>query len=395
MRYSPFVDRIAGEGARAWEIHYRAVKRVRAGEDVIVLSVGDPDFETPAPVVAAAKNALDRGRTHYADIVGELPLRQAIARHHRSITGQEVGPEQIVVLAGAQCALFAAAMCVLGPGDEVVAPEPMYVTYEAVVGATGATLKTVPLRPERAFHLDPEELRAAIGPRTRAILLNSPNNPTGAVMTRAETEAVAEIARAHDLWVLSDEVYASLVFTEDHVSIASLPGMAERTATINSLSKSHAMTGWRVGWMVGPRELAHHVANLALCMLYGSPPFIQDAALAALTKVDAEVARLHETIRARRDMVFDRLARVPGLSVHRPEGSMFMMVDVRRTRLSAFDFADRLLAAEAVAVLPGDAFGPHAAGHVRISLGLDESRLLDACDRIAAFVATLDRHEAG
>jgi arginine:pyruvate transaminase len=394
MRFSPFVERIAGEGSRAWEIHFRAMTRRRAGESVIVLSVGDPDFDTPAPVVAAAKQALDRGRTHYAEIVGELALRKAIAQRHHARTGQAVEPIQVVVMAGAQCALFASTLCVIGAGDEVVAPEPMYVTYEAVAGAAGAHLRTVPLRPERGFHLDPAELEAAIGPRTRAILLNSPNNPTGAVMTRAETEAVASIARAHDLWVLSDEVYASLTFTDDHVPIAGLPGMAERTVTISSLSKSHAMTGWRVGWLVGPADLARHVGNLALCMLYGCPPFIQDAALAALTEADDEVARLTATIRSRRDRVHGRLAQVPGLAAHRPEGSMFMMVDVRRTGLSAFDFADRLLAAEAVAVLPGDAFGPNAAGHVRISLGLDEATLDEACTRIARFVGSLGRARA-
>ncbi len=391
MKYSPLVERIGGDGSNAWEIHYRGMRRVRAGEDVIMLSIGDPDFDTPAPVVAAAKQALDRGRTHYPEIVGELPLRQAIADYHLKTNGQDAQPDQIVVLAGAQCALFAAAMCVLAPGDEVIALEPMYVTYEAVVGATGADLKMVPLRAERGFHLDPADLEAAIGPRTRAIMISSPNNPTGAVMTRAETEAIAAIARAHDLWVLSDEVYASLVFTDDRVSIASLPGMAERTATVSSLSKSHAMTGWRVGWVVGPVELARHVAKLALCMLYGSPPFVQDAALAALTDpvAIAEVARLHDTIRARRDLVFARLNQVPRLALHRPEGSMFMLLDVRQTGLSAFAFADRLLAEEAVAVLPGDAFGPNAEGHVRISLGLDASLLETACARMAAFVGRL------
>ena len=388
-RFSPLVDRIAGAGSRAWEIHFRAVQRLRAGEEIVLLSVGDPDFDTPAPVVAAAKHALDGGRTHYADIAGDPALRQAIARHHLSVTGQAVAPEQVVVLAGAQCALFASALCILAPGDEVLAPEPMYVTYEAVAGVAGATIRGVPLRPERGFHLDPAELEAAIGPRTRAILLNSPNNPTGAVMTRAETEAVAEIARAHDLWVLSDEVYASLCFTEDRVSIASLPGMAERAVTLSSLSKSHAMTGWRIGWMVGPRDLAAHVARLALCMLYGSPPFVQDAARVALEDpaVAVETARMKETLRARRDLVFEALSKAPGLAMHRPEGSMFMMLDVRGTGLSAQDFAAGLLEETGVAVLPGDAFGPHAAGHVRISLAVDADPLGRACGRIAAFAA--------
>jgi arginine:pyruvate transaminase len=268
LRYAERVAGLGGPAADAWAIHTEAVRRRRRGEDVILLSVGDPDFPSPAPIIEAAKASLDEGRTHYADVVGQQPLREAIAAQHERLSGQRVTADEVVVFAGAQCALFAALQCLVEPGDEVIVLEPAYVTYPATVAASGATLVPVPLRPRNHFHLDPADLEAALTPCTRAILWNSPNNPTGAVATRAEVEAVARVARERDLWVVSDEVYATLVYEGEHLAPASLPGMAERTVTVSSVSKSHAMTGWRLGWLVGPPHLALHAGNLALCMLY-------------------------------------------------------------------------------------------------------------------------------
>lgn len=386
MRFSSFVERIGGEGAAAWGIHSRAVERKRRGDDIILLSIGDPDFDTPAPVVDAAIAALRAGRTHYTDLVGEPELRRAIADHHSRTTGQPVGPDRVVVVAGAQCALFCAALCLVEPGDEIIVPEPMYVTYEAVIGATGARLVTVPLRPERGFHLDPRDLADAVTERTCAVLLNTPHNPTGAVMTRETLEAVADICIRHDLWLISDEVYSTLTFERPHVSPCGLPGMGERTITVNSLSKSHAMTGWRIGWLVAPAAMVPHVANLALCMLYGCPGFVQDAAVVALETELREVEVMREAYRTRRNLLHGRLNETPGLRCGRPEGGMFLMLDVREIGLSAYDFADGLLDATGVSVLAGDAFGPSAAGHVRISLCVPEDGLLEACDRIGRYV---------
>lgn len=385
MRYSSLVGRIGGEGAAAWDIHTRASRMRREGADVILLSVGDPDFDTPPPIVDAAIAALRNGRTHYGDVVGDHALRAAIAERHRATTGQQVGAENVVVMAGAQCALYSAAICVLDVGDEVIVPEPAYVTYDAVVGASGARMVHVPLRAEREFQLDPEDVARAITPGTRAVLVNSPHNPTGAVFPRKTFERLAELCRKHDLWLISDEVYATLAFEAEHVSPASLPGMAERTVTVSSLSKSHAMTGWRLGWAVVPAELAGHLGNLALCMLYGSPPFIQDAALAALGHPPQELEEMKAAYRRRCELVVRRLGNAPGLRCHRPQGGMFVMIDVRNSGLSSLDFAGRLLGAEGVAVLPAEAFGPSAVGHVRISLGTGDAELEDACARIRRF----------
>ncbi len=389
MRFSSLVERIGGEGAAAWDIHFQATERRRRGEDVIILSVGDPDFDTPVPIVDAAVASLRGGRTHYMPITGELELRAEIAAQHMRTSGQRVGPENVAVLAGAQCALFAAALCILDAGDEIVVPEPMYVTYEAVMGTAGARIVKVPLRADRYFALEPRDIAAAIPPPPRAILINSPNTPTGAMLSRRDWDAVAELCRTHDLWLLSDEVYASLVFEGEHVSPAALPGMAERTVTINSLSKSHAMTGWRVGWAVAPAELVPHLANLALCMLYGCPGFVQDAALAALRIGGGEVAAMRGIYKARRDLVHRRLSQVRGLGCHLPAAGMFMMVDIRGTGQSAYEFSEGLLAAQGVSVLAGEAFGPSAAGHIRLSLGTPEPQLEAACARIVTYAESL------
>ncbi|BAN49766.1 pyridoxal phosphate-dependent aminotransferase [Metapseudomonas resinovorans] len=389
MRFSDLTQRIAGDGAAAWNIHYRALERQARGDDILLLSVGDPDFDTPQPIVQAAVDSLLSGSTHYADVRGKLALRQRIATWHNQRSGQAVGADQVTVLAGAQCALYCVVQCLLNPGDEVIVAEPMYVTYEAVFGACGARVIPVPVRSENGFRIRAEDVAAAITPRTRALALNSPHNPSGASLPRGTWSALAELCIAHDLWMISDEVYSELLFEGEHISPASLPGMAERTATINSLSKSHAMTGWRVGWVVGSKELAGHLENLALCMLYGSPDFIQDAACVALEARLPELAAMREAYRQRRDLVCASLEGCPGLRALKPDGGMFVMVDIRATGLSAQDFADRLLDDHGVSVLAGEAFGPSAAGHIRLGLVLGSEPLTEACRRIALCAAEL------
>jgi len=389
MKFSHLTERISGDGARAWAVHAEAMRRRRAGQEVIVLSIGDSDFHTPPLIVEAAKASLDRGRTHYTDLIGDPPLRAAIARQQAARTGLPVGPDNVCVLAGAQCALFSATLCLLDAGEEIIVPEPLYVTYEAVVGAAGASLRRVPLRAEKGFRLQAADVAAAVGPRTRAVLINSPHNPTGAVIARAELEGLAEICRRHDLWLISDEVYASLVFEAEHVSPAGLPGMAERTVTVDSLSKSHAMTGWRLGWAIGPEALIGHLRHLSLCMLYGSPGFIQDAAVVALEEDHEALDEMRRAFRRRRDCLHRRLAQVPNLAAELPEAGMFLMVDVSRTGQSAQDFAFGLLEAERVSVLPGAAFGPQIASYVRINLGAHDAELEEAGRRIARYAGSL------
>lgn len=383
MRFSVLTQRITGEGAAAWQIHDRALAMREQGMDVLLLSVGDPDFDTPPAIVEAAVSSLWAGDTHYSDVRGLHTLRVGIARRHRQRCGQPVGAEHVIVLPGAQCAVYAVAQCLLNPGDEVIVAEPMYVTYEAVFGACGAKVVPVAVCPENGFRVEPADVARLVTPRTRAMLLNSPNNPSGASLPMSTWQALARLCIEHDLWLISDEVYSDLLYEGEHISPASLPGMAERTATINSLSKSHAMAGWRIGWVIGPEPLAKHLANLSLCMLFGLPDFVQRAAQVALEQDLPEVVQMHEEYRQRRDLVCAMLDGCPGLKPVRPDGGMFVMVDIRETGLGAQAFAEQLLDGYGVSVLAGEAFGPSAAGHIRIGLVVGQSRLKEACQRIA------------
>jgi arginine:pyruvate transaminase len=391
MQFSPLVGRIAGKGARAWNIHIDALRLRAAGRDVIFLTVGDPDQPPPEPVIAATVAALQGRKTGYSPILGNPELRAAIAARVERRTGTPTAAENVAIVPGTQAGLYSALQCLAGPGDEVIALEPTYATYEAVAGASGATLVTVPLRPETGFHPDLAALTRAVKPKTRGIWINSPHNPTGAVFTPDEIEWVAELCCRHDLWLLSDEVYEDLAFARPHLSPRSLPGMAERTVVVSSLSKSHAIPGFRLGWVIGPAELVQHLFNLVLCMLYGGPPFIQLGALAALTTDLPEVAALRGDYQRRAALFCGILAQAPNCRVTPPEGGMFVMLDIRGTGLSSEAFARALLDEEAVAVLPCDGFGPSGVGQLRLSLTSADARLAEAGKRIVGLAGRLAR----
>lgn len=386
MKYSSLVNRIAGTAADAWAVNREANKRKAEGRDVIVLSVGDHEFDTSAGIIGAAERSLANGRHHYSDAAGEVNLREAIVRHHRRTTGQAIDIDNIVVYPGAQAGLFAAGLCLFDAGDEVIIPEPMYATYEATIRSSGADIVPLPLSPEQGFQIDADALQAAITPRTKGLLLNTPHNPTGAMFGRDTLQGVADVCVANDLWVLSDEVYATMTYDAPHISPVSFPQLCERTVVISSMSKSHAMTGWRVGWVIAEQELAEHLENLSGCMLFGLAPFLQDAAAWALDNEQENVVAICDMYRRRRDELCSRLEAIPPLRLHRPEGSMFLMLDVRATDMNAQDFAWQLLEAQGVAVMPGDSFGAAGAGHVRLSLSAADDELERACDRIAEFL---------
>jgi arginine:pyruvate transaminase len=316
-------------------------------------------------------------------------LRKAIAQQHVERCGQLVHGENVIVTSGAQNALFCVAQCLCEQGDEVLVPEPMYLTYEASIRASGATLIPVPVDADNNFRINLTALQAAITPRTRAIFLATPCNPTGVVMRLEELQAIARLAQVHDLWVVSDEVYADLTFENAHVSIAALPNMAERTVTISSLSKSHAMAGWRLGWAVAPAPLIEHIANLLLCMMYGIPGFVQEAALEAIAQRKVVVPAMRAEYLKRRDIAYKLLGDVPGLDCRLAEAGMFMLIDIRDTGMSAHDFTWGLFRQTGVSVLDAQAFGPTARGFLRLGFVVGEERLTEACQRIASYVNTV------
>lgn len=391
VSFSSLVHRISGQRSTAWAVHHAGRQRQADGGDVIFLSIGDPDFATPEPIVERAVEALRSGDTHYTVAAGRPALRSAIADRFAARTGAPVDERNVVVVPGTQNALFATSLCLLEPGDEVISFDPMYVTYEATLCVGGAHLVPVAAPAEGGFRPDPALVESAITPRTKAIMLTTPANPTGVVASRTELQGLAELAIENDLWVIADEVYADLVYDGEHCSIAGIDGMAERTATVSSLSKSHAMTGWRCGWIIGPAELAQHVERLAMPMLYGIPGFVQEAAIRALTDADAIVDEMRATYRRRRDLVVDLLAEARNLPVLSPAAGMYVMVDVRAFAMTSAEFSWTLLDRKNVSALDAGAFGPSADGWLRLAFTVGEAELTEGCRRIVELTHELSR----
>ncbi|MCP4768863.1 MAG: aminotransferase class I/II-fold pyridoxal phosphate-dependent enzyme [Gammaproteobacteria bacterium] len=389
MRFSTLTDRVKGGAADSWDQHYLAKQASARGEDVIILSVGDPDFATPQAVIDRALQAMQEGDTHYTSIQGHVELREAIAARHRAASGQAIDADNVITTSGAQNALFACSLCLLDAGDEAIVLQPMYVTYEATVQASGATLVPVVLDSKNGFRLSREALLAAVSERTRAIFYASPSNPTGVALNREALELIAEVAQRHDLWVVADEVYSDFMYTGEFHHLASLPGMSERVVTIGSLSKSYAMSGWRVGWAIASPEMIANMDKLALCMLYGLPGFIQQAGAHALQHCEDNLARMREVYRRRRDMLYEAFSAMPGLEPLLPDAGMFMMVKVLGSGLSAPDFVRELYRATGVSVLDATAFGASAAGYVRVSCTVGDADLQRACERIKSFLEDL------
>ena len=389
--FSDRVHRIADEGSSAWDIHYAALAAVQTDPDVIVLSVGDPDFSTPSHIVNALSESAQAGDTHYTPILGIDELRDAVAQKLRSQGAVHIQRENIAIVAGAQNALFAAAQCTLELGDEVITFDPAYVTYEATVGAAGAKLIRVTGDAGNGFRPNIDALEKAITAKTRAIAFSNPNNPTGTAFTAGEFERINALAIKYDLWVWSDEVYADLVFEHQHQSISHFDQMNDRAICIGSLSKSHAMTGWRVGWIAGPAELIGHVENLSLCMLYGLPEFIQKAGAQAITHGELDVQQMRTTYCTRRDLLVSQLQGLSNVSLLIPQAGMFLLMDIRDTGLSSQDFVKGLYEQYNVSVLDGAAFSPALEGFLRLSFTNGETALIDACERIKIFINQLEK----
>jgi arginine:pyruvate transaminase len=389
VNFSSLVARVSGGGSTTWDIHFEALRRIREGKVTIMLTVGDPDQLAPVRIVEETVAALRSNHKGYSPIAGIASVRSAIAERIERRTGHSCRAENIIVVPGAQAGLYCVVQCLAESGDEVIVAEPIYATYDGVIGASGAVMINVPLLPERAYHPDIESIENAITPRTRVIWINSPHNPTGAVLDRDELMKIAEICERHDLWLLSDEVYEDLAYARPHSSVWSLPNMAERAVLVSSLSKTYAIPGYRFGWVAGPEILIKHIQSLLLCMSYGSPPFIQEGVLPALREDLPEMFELRNTYRRRATIMSGVLRSAHRCTVAEPEGGMFLFLDARDTGLDSWTFARMLLEQESVAVLPSDAFGPSASGHLRISLTAPESELLEAARRIVQFTRRL------
>ncbi len=371
MRYAEITDRLANLGGDKWAVHLHAVDRKARGENIVIASIGEPEIPADATLTQACIDALQAGRCGYSNGQGESDLLAAIADRHAA-RGLVVTPDNVLALPGTQTALYLAMTGLLNPGDEVLVGDPFYVSYEGVVAAPGGRMVPVPLSPDDGFRLQAQALEQAITPHSRAILLTTPHNPTGAVLRRDDLQAIGALARAHDLWIISDEVYADFA-DGSFVSPLDLPELAERTVVVSSISKSHAAPGFRSGWIVAPKAFVARVLPLAETMLFGNQPFIADATAAALRAPNTTADTMRTAYRRRAQVLADRLADLPGVRAMPPDAGMFMMLDLRATGQSGDSFARRLLDRENVSVLPGEVFGTQGAGFVRISLTLSDT----------------------
>jgi len=354
------------------------------GLDVINLGGGDPDFDTPLHIVDAALEALRQGHTHYVSSAGLRGLRAAIADKLREENGLEFDPDaEIIVTPGAKLALFAAIMATVEEGDEVLILDPAWVSYVPCVQLAGGVPVHVPLSAEDGFRVTDAKLRGKLTPRSKLLIVNSPNNPTGRVLTREELEIIAKVALENDLLVLSDEIYEKILYDgHQHISIGSLPGMLDRTIVINGFSKAYAMTGWRLGYVAAKGLLAKEILKVQQHSVTCAGSFTQYAGIAALTGPQYAVFQMVEEYRRRRDLITEGLNSLPGISCHQPEGTFYAFPDVSATGMSSMEFADMLLSEARVAVTPGVAFGDSGEGHVRISFANSTELIEKAIERM-------------
>ena len=383
MRQSYLSDRVAGLKPSGIRKFFDIAATMK---DVISLGIGEPDFTTPAPIVSAGVRSLQAGETHYTSNAGIFALRQAVSDHLKTFYQVGYDPEaQVVITVGVSEALYLAMTALLNPGDEVIVLTPCFVSYQAEVILAGGTPVEVPCRFENNFDLEPEAVAAAITPRTRAILVGFPNNPTGAVASREALMALGSLAEKHDLVVISDEIYDRLVYGVHHVCFAALPGMQERTVLLGGLSKDYAMTGWRIGYAAGPANIIAGMVRIHQYTIMSAPTTAQVAAIEALTHGDPFVTEMVAEYDRRRQLIVAGLNKL-GLDTFEPHGAFYAFPRIRLSGLDDDAFANRLLQEEHVAVVPGSAFGPGGEGFVRCSYATAYDKIEEALFRMERFM---------
>jgi arginine:pyruvate transaminase len=387
MRYTALTMDIADTGGAKWAVHQRARALKREGRDIIELTIGEPDMPPDQRLPDIAHAAMKSGRTRYSNGRGEPGLLAALAARYRA-RRPDVTEANILCFPGTQTALYATMRVIAGPGDEVLVGDPFYATYEGVIRASGATRKSVRLSAENGFRMQAADLEAAITPRSRVLLLNSPHNPTGAVLSNAEIRAIGAVCQRHDLWMLCDEVYEELVFDDSFASPFNHGDLSERVVAASSISKMYAAPGFRSGWVAGPAEFCERLLPLSETMLFGNQPFIADMTQWALENTLDTASKMREAYRHRAALLAERLAVIPGLKPLPPQAGMFMVVDVAGSGMTGEAFAWALLD-HGVAVMPGSSFGDHATDFIRLSLTVPDAECIRAVDRIAVFVARL------
>lgn len=388
----PIAERMQRLGTEtAFEVLARARALEATGREIVHLEIGEPDFDTPANIIEAGKRALDEGFTHYGPSAGLPALREAIADDVSRSRGIPVTPDQVVVTPGGKPIIFFLMLCCLNEGDEVLYPDPGFPTYESVASFLGACPIPLPLRESNHFRLDLSDLRARLTPRTRMLVLNSPQNPTGSVLTQDDLEGIAELVAGRDIVVLSDEIYRHIIYDGSAPSIASLPGMASKTVILDGFSKTYAMTGWRLGYGVMPEELAWRLARLMTNSNSCTTSFVQLAGIEALRGSQESVAIMRAEFAERRKVIVDGLNAIPGICCDLPQGAFYAFPNVQGLGLASQELADKLLQEAGVALLSGTSFGRFGEGYLRLSYANSVAQLQLALERIDGLARSLRR----
>jgi len=377
------------------ETAFKVLLKARAleaqGREIIHLEIGEPDFDTPSNIVEAAIKALREGQTHYTPSAGIPQLREAIAEEISNTRGIEVHPDQVVVTPGAKPIMFFTILALCEEGDEVIYPNPGFPIYESMINFTGATPVPIPLLMEKDFRFDIEEFRSLVSPRTKMIILNSPHNPTGGVLTKEDLEAIAEVAIENDAIVLSDEIYNRILYEGEFTSIAQFPGMQEQTIILDGFSKTYAMTGWRLGYGVMPQWLAEQVATLMVNSNSCTAAFTQWAGIEALRGPQDEPRKMVEAFRQRRDIIVEGLNRIPGFRCLKPKGAFYVFPNIEGTGMSSQEMEDFLLNEAGVACLAGTSFGKYGEGFIRLSYANSVENIKKALERIGEAITKMQK----
>ncbi len=392
IKFAERMSRLGTEGA--FEVLARARRLEAQGKHIVHLEIGEPDFQTPDNIVEAGISAMQNGYTHYTPASGIMEVREAVAGFVTRMLKTDVDPLEVVLVPGSKNVLLFTLLACIEPGDEVILPDPGYPAYASQVSFIGAIPKPVTLREETGFRLDLDELRSLITPKTRMLIINTPQNPTGGVLTEEDVKVVCELVQEHNLLLVSDEIYSQLVYGFHHVSPLSRPGMRERTVLMDGLSKSYAMTGWRLAYAVAPRELAAKLDTLMINSSSCAAAFTQMAAIEALSTEESEhaVHRMVKVFEHRRNLVVDGLNAMPGVRCAKPQGAFYAFPNIEGTGLDEHKLADELLSEAGVAVLPGTAFGAAGKGYIRLAYTQSEDELKLGLDRIRGYVETHGKH---
>jgi arginine:pyruvate transaminase len=390
MQLSSRITGLLGGGSDGWGVFLRARQMIEQGTQVTELTIGEHDIRTAAPILQDMHRAALAGHTGYAAIPGTTGLRDAVAARLQERTGVPTTRDNVLITPGGQSALFAAHMATCNPGDTALYIDPYYATYPGTIRGVSALPHAIAARAKDAFQPRADVIAAAAKQTNAAsLLVNSPNNPTGVVYSRKTLEGIAQVCSDHDMWLISDEVYDTQVWEGAHLSPRALDGMAEHTLVVGSMSKSHAMTGSRCGWIVGPVDAIEHLTNLATHTTYGVPGYIQDAALFALNQGTGFETEIAAPFQRRRLLAQDILARQNAVSLVPAQGAMYLMLDVRSTGMSGEDFAYALLEKHHIAVMPGESFGTAAAGHIRVAMTIEDTRFAQALATVCDFAESL------